>query len=216
MKLKRALAVLMVAIMLVVPFSAVSSAANNYIIISGPIKTNYTDCEYFVPQGIAITDGSEIILYSPTDEKWSFDPAINELLTVGVNEIGEDVNDVKVRVFYDNKYIGDVDVHVEHILGEITFIGQAGHGQYCLGCGKVHNFEEHNVPEYIPNDDGGLFIMQTETGTCEDCHGKITRNIENSEKFLTIFGNLSPVESEIIGYLNSILVTLIQMLAGIA
>lgn len=217
MKLKKALAVLMVAVMLVVPFSAVTSAANGYTILTGPIKTTYTDCDHFVPQGISITDGTQTIEYSPVDAKWSFDPALNELLSVGADESGADINDVKVRVFYDNAYIGDVDVFVDHVLGDVVFIGNAGHGQYCLGCGKVHNFKEHTVTDFIPNDDGGLFVAQTETGVCEICHGEVTQSIPGSEKFLTIFnfGEMTNTEFEIINYINSILVTLIQMFVSI-
>ena len=189
MRTRKALAVLMVAIMLMASFSIVGNAAVTYSIVEGPIKTQYTDCDYFTPQGLAITDGTNLIVYSPVDDKWAFDPALNELLSVGV----------------------------DHILGDIVCLGQAAHGQYCLGCGKVHNYEEHSVPEWIPNDDGGLFIQQTQTGKCEVCHGEITESIPGSEKFTFIFDpeNMTEMESEIVGYIYTIVVSLIQMLVGI-
>ncbi len=217
MTIKKAIAVLMVAVMLVVPFSIVSIAAGNYSVVNGPDKTNYTDNDHFVAQGIVISDGTEEIVYSPTDDKWAFNPELNELLNVGIDADGNDTPEQYVEVYYDNKYVGTVTVYVEHILGDIVFVGQAGHGQYCLGCGKLHNFEAHSVPEWIPNDDGGLFIAQTQTGTCEICSGKVTETIPGSEKFGNVFNpeTMTDTEAEIVGYIYSILVSLIQMLVGI-
>ena len=217
MRTRKALAVLMVAIMLMASFSIVGNAAVTYSIVEGPIKTQYTDCDYFTPQGLAITDGTNLIVYSPVDDKWAFVPALNELLSVGVDADGNDVFEQEIEIYYDNQLVGTVVVGVEHILGDIVCLGQAAHGQYCLGCGKVHNYEEHSVPEWIPNDDGGLFIQQTQTGKCEVCHGEITESIPGSEKFTFIFNpeNMTEMESEIVGYIYTILVSLIQMLVGI-
>lgn len=217
MTMKKALAVLMVAVMLVASFSIVGSAAGTYSIVEGPLKTAYTDCDYFNPQGITITDGTELIAYSPVDDKWAFDPALNELLSVGVDADGNDVLEQEIEIFYDNQLVGSVVVSVDHVLGEIVFLGDAGHGQYCLGCGKVHNYDAHSIPEWIPNDDGGLFVAQTQTGTCEICKGKVTETIPGSEKFSTIFNpeTMTETEAEIVGYIYNILVSLIQMLVGI-
>ena len=217
MTMKKALAVLMVAVMLVASFSIVGSAAGTYTIVEGPLKTAYTDCDYFNPQGITITDGTDVIAYSPVDDKWAFQPALNEFLSVGVDAEGNDVLEQEINIYYNNQLVGTVVVGVDHILGEITFLGDAGHGQYCLGCGKVHNYEGHSIPEWIPNDDGGLFVAQTQTGTCEICKGKVTETIPGSEKFGTIFNpeTMTDTEAEIVGYIYNILVTLIQMLVGI-
>ncbi len=217
MRTKKAIAVLLVAVMLVVPFSLVSSAASAYTILTGPLKTAYTDCDHFVAQGITITDGTEIIVYSPTSDDWVFKPALNELLSVGTDANGNDVTDREVEVYYKNELVGTVSITVNHILGDVVFLGQAGHGQYCLGCGKVHNYEAHTVNEWIPNDDGGLFIQQTQTGTCEVCKGEVTENIPGTEKFPSVFdpNNMTETESELIGYIYNILVTLIQTLVGI-
>lgn len=217
MTIKKAIAVFMVAVMLMASFSTVGNAVGTYTIIEGPIKTAYTDCDYFNPQGLTITDGTDIIEYSPVDDKWAFDPALNVLLSVGTDADGNDVLEQEIEIFYDNQLVGIVVVDVDHLLGEITFLGDAGHGQYCLGCGKLHNYEAHSVPEFIPNDDGGLFVQQTQTGTCEICQGKVTENIPGSEKFGTIFNpeTMTETEAEIVGYIYNILVTLIQMLVGI-
>ena len=216
MRTKKALAVLLAVVMLAVPFAVMSYAAP--AIVTNPIKTDYTDCEYFNPQGLVISDGEKTIEYTPTDADFSFVPALNEYLTVA--ELGSD--GTFVEVYYKNEYVGSIKITVNHVLGEVTNLGKAGHGQYCLGCGEVHNYEEHSIPEFIPNDDGGLFIQQTQTGVCEICKGEITENIPGSEKFLSIFfdGNsgmpMTELESEIMLYFYSIVVSLVQALAGIS
>ena len=214
MRTKKAIAVLLAVVILAIPFAVVSFAAP--AIVSAPIKTQYTDCEYFNPQGLVVSYEGEEVAYSPVDTDFAFSPALNEYLTVATNSDGEDVPTNYVEVYYKNEFVGTVEIEVSHVLGEVTFLSEAGHGQYCLGCGKVHNYSEHNIPEFIPNDDGGLFIQQTETGKCLDCGGEVTRNIPGSEGFQFIFGGeMTEFESEIIGYFYMIAVTLIQTLAGI-
>lgn len=209
MRIKKALAVLLAVVMLAVPLAVVSFAAP--AIISGPDKTAYTDLEKFDPHGIVISYGDEEIAYSAADDKFAFVPGLNELLTVP--EMGK----ATVDVYYNNELVGSVQVDVEHVLGDVTFIGKAGHGQYCLGCGKVHNFEEHNIEEFIPNDDGGLLIAQTQTGKCTICGGEVTENIPGSEKFLFVFGGeMTELESTVVGYIYLILVSLVQTLVGIS
>lgn len=214
MRTKKALAVLLAVVMLAVPFTVMSYAAP--AIVTGPVKTDYTDCDYFNPQGLVISDGEKTIEYTPTDADFSFSPALNEYLSVATNADGTDVNKTYVEVYYKNQYAGSVEITVNHVLGEVTNLGEAGHGQYCLGCGKVHNYEAHSIPEFIPNDDGGLFIQQTQTGVCEICKGEVTESIPGTEGFLNVFGGeMTEFESEIIGYFYMIVVSLIQALVGI-
>ncbi len=214
MRTKKAIAVLLAVVMLAIPFAVVSYAAPE--IVAQPIKTVYTDCEKFNPQGLVISIDGEEIPYTPIDDKFAFMPGLDEYLTVGTNSDGEDMPYNTIDVYYNNQYAGTVQVAVTHVLGEITNLGDAGHGQYCLGCGKVHNYEAHSIPEFIPNDDGGLFIPQTQTGTCEICNGKVTESIPGSEGFQFIFGGeMTEFESEIIGYFYMIAVSLIQALIGI-
>lgn len=216
MKAKKALAVLLVAVMLLVPFSFGASAAGEAI-VKGPIKTAYTDCEYFNPQGLVITVDGKEIEYSPIDDNFKFVPALNEKLTV----------DTEITVYYKQIVdasttteieIGKITVEVSHVWGETTYMDNNYHGRYCLGCGIVDEatFGAHNVAEFIPNDDGGLFIDQTETGTCSDCNGEITQSIKGTHKFDSILtGNMTETEATIVTWLNIILVSLVQMLVGI-
>ena len=216
MKAKKALAVLLVAVMLLVPFSFGASAEGEAI-INGPIKTAYTDCEYFNPQGLVITVDGKEIEYSPIDDNFKFVPALDEKLTVDTNVT------VYYKVIVDADTIteikiGTIKIDVSHVWGETTYMDNNYHGNYCLGCGIVNEstFGAHNVAEYIPNDDGGLFIEQTETGTCADCHAEITRDIEGSHKFESIFtGDLTKTEELIKYLLDVILVSLVQMISGI-
>lgn len=209
MRSKKAIAVLLAVVMLAIPLAVVSFAApaSELAVKDGPIKAEYTDCEYFNPQGLSITVDGEAVIYTPVNSDFTFLPALNEYLSA---------EDEEVEIYYQNKYVGSVEITVNHVLGDITDMGEAGHGQYCLGCGAVFNFEEHDIPEFIPNDDGGLFLPQTQTGTCTVCHGKVTENIDGSEGFFNIFGdNMTDFESEIVYYFYLIVVTLVQMLVGI-
>lgn len=235
MKTKKALAVFLAVVMLVLPLAVSSFAATENAIVTNPVKTTYNDTEVFSPQGLTIlADGDEIV-YSPADEDFRFEPALNELLTVNTDDEGA-IIPTAVAVYYNNEYIGSVDVIVNHILGDITVVGN-GHGQYCLGCGTLHNFEKHYdysagedanayepekgdydyVGNWVPNDDGGIFLAQTTTGTCSVCGAEVTRNIPGTAKFDSLFDedSLTIMEGTIVYYISTILVSLIQMLVGI-
>ena len=113
-----------------------------------------------------------------------------------------------------------IPVTVEHQLGELTVIDH-GHGYFCLGCGTLHNFENHIVEEWIPNDDGGIFTLQTQTGVCTICNAEVTESIPGSEKFFYLFdieteGALTELETTVLMYFYNIAVSLIQMLTGIS
>lgn len=207
MKTKKALAVLLAVVMLVMPFAVSSFAASEKSIVAGPTKTAYTDTEFFIPQGVTISYNGAVIEYAPTDAKFRFEPALNELLSVETTE---------VAIYYNNEFIGTVAISVDHLLGELTAIDN-GHGYYCLGCGTLHNFETHIVDEWIPNDDGGIFTMQTQTGVCTVCDAQVTEGIPGSAQFDTLFNpeSMTELEGTIVGYISSILVSLIQMLVGI-
>ena len=207
MKTKKALAVILAVVMLVMPLAVSSFAADNGI-IAGPTKTAYNDAEYFSPLGIVISYEGDEIAYTPGDSNFRFLPALNELVTIDTTEI---------IVYYNNEEIGVAEITVDHVLGELTIIDN-GHGKFCLGCGKLCEFEEHDVPEFIPNDDGGFFTLQTETGYCTVCKAEVTQTIPDSEKFINAFDteNLTEFESEIIGYIYMILVSMIQAFLSIS
>ncbi len=233
MKTKKALAVFLAVVMLVLPLAVSSFAATENAIVTNPIKTNYNDSEVFNPQGLTISVDGEEISYSPANENFRFMPALGELLSVETTE---------VLVYYNNIIVGSIPVTVEHILGDLTAVGN-GHGYYCLGCGTLHNFEKHyeycaggdtsmndpnvcepelgdydHIKDWIPNDDGGIFTLQTTTGVCEVCNAEVTRTIPDSEKFLSLFdiSNLTDTELGIVGFVKEIFVSLIQMLVGIS
>ncbi len=207
MKTKKALAVILAVVMLVMPL-AVSSFATENGIVAGPAKTAYNDAEYFSPLGIVVSYEGDEIAYTPGDSNFRFIPALNELVTVDTTD---------VVVYYNNEEIGTVEITVDHILGELTVIDN-GHGKFCLGCGQLHEFEEHDVPEFIPNDDGGFFTLQTETGICSVCKAEVTQSIPGSEKFMAAFDpeTMTEFESEIVGYIYMILVSLIQSILSIS
>jgi hypothetical protein len=214
MKTKKALAVLLAVVMLVMPLAVSSFAAGG--VVSGPIKTVYTDSEYFNPLGISVTTNTgNVVAYTPGDSNFRFEPALNELLAVNTDASGT-VIPTTVAVYYDNEYVGSVEITVNHVLGELTAVGN-GHGKFCLGCGTIHEFEAHTVSEWIPNDDGGIFVAQTQTGYCDVCGVEITETIPDSEIFLSLFdgNNITELEGTIIGYIQMIAVSLIQALVGI-
>ncbi len=207
MKTKKALAVLLAVVMLVMPLAVSSFAATASGIVTNPLKTAYNDSEYFNPIGLVINYEGNTVPYTPGDSNFRFDPALNELLTVETKE---------VAVYYDNELVATAPVTVEHILGDLTAIDN-GHGKYCLGCGTLHEFELHTITEWIPNDDGGIFTMQTQTGKCDICEKEITEGIPGTAKFDSLFNSelLAPLEGTILEYVGMILVSLIQMLVGI-
>ena len=227
MKTKKALAVILAVVMLVLPLAVSSFAATENAIITNTEKITYNDTEFFNPQGLIIVFEGEEIPYAPTDANFRFEPALNELLTVETTS---------VAVYYDNIFVGTTPVTVGHLLGDVTEVGN-GHGQYCLGCGTLHNFERHYdyasgedatkfdpdsddydyITEWIPNDDGSIFLPQTTTGVCSVCGAEVTRNIPGTAKFDTLFDEeaLAPLEGTILFYISTILLSLIEMFTGL-
>ncbi len=207
MKIKRTVAILLVAVMLLVPVS-VSVFAADPIMTAGSIKVAYKDTEYFNPQGIEVDDNGTVVAYTPGNEDFFFVPALDEHLTADTTE---------VAVYYKNRQVGSVSITVEHIWGEIKYLDNNYHGRFCLGCGVVEERLAHNVSEFIPNDDGGFFTDQTETGICLDCGEKITQDIPGTSRFNFIFdfNNMTETEVTVLGYIAQILLPLIQMLVGL-
>lgn len=228
MKTRKILAVLLAVVVLVGSLAVVSSAAPT--IDTKLVKTAYYDWEYFNPQGLVVMDGVTPVTYSADNEDFKFIPSLDELMTVETKA---------VRVIYKNEEIGTILVTVEHSFGDIEYLGATGHGARCKGCGKVDVVEAHQAelcpvydekgnPTYdadgnpimtenwIPNDDGGLFVQQTEHATCSICGGEMKRSIPETEGFMNLFNpeGLTETESTIIGYIYSILVSLIQTLVS--
>ncbi len=210
MKTKKALAVLLAAIMLIVPLAVASSAASTMAVVGGTLKTVYYDTEYFNPHGLVISVDGAPVIYTPSDANFRFVPALDELLSV---------EDTEVTVIYNNQIVGTVTVTVEHKLGELVAI-DTGHGKYCLGCGELHEFEAHVVADdaWIPNDDGGIFTPQTMSGKCEICEATVTVRQNGTEKFDDLFPseeNMTKLENTLVDIFKNIVVSLIKMLTGI-
>ena len=128
MKTRKALAVLLALVMLVVPLVVSSYAAPAASIVTSADVIAYTDTEYFNPQGLVINDGSVDVVYTPANKDFSFVPALNEPLSAETTEI---------NVFYKNVACGTIAITVTHTLtGKLEHIGN-GHGEYCLGCGQL-------------------------------------------------------------------------------
>ena len=228
MKTRKILAVLLAVVVLVGSLAVVSSAAPT--LDTKLVKTAYYDWEYFNPQGLVVMDGVTPVTYSADNEDFKFIPSLDELMTVETKA---------VRVIYKNEEIGTILVTVEHSFGDIEYLGATGHGARCKGCGKVDVVEAHQAelcpvydekgnPTYdadgnpimtenwIPNDDGGMFVPQTEHATCSICGGEMKRNIPETEGFMSMFDldNLTPTETTIFTYVYMILVSLIQTLVS--
>ena len=211
MKTKKALAVLLAAIMLIVPLAVSSFAASTMAVVGGTLKTAYYDTEYFNPQGLVIIVDGAPVIYTPTDANFRFVPELDELLSV---------EDTEVTVIYNNQIVGTVPVTVEHKLGELVAI-DTGHGKYCLGCGELHEFEAHVFDEsaWVPNDDGGIFSLQTMTNKCLTCGAVVTQSIPETDGFLDLFpieeGLLTDFEFEFVTTFYSIVGTLLQFILAI-
>lgn len=226
MRTKKLLAVLLAVVVLAGSLAVVSSAAPT--MDTSLVKATYQDWEYFNPQGLVVVDGVTPVTYSADNEDFKFIPSVDELLTVETTY---------VRVIYKNEEIGIIPVTVEHSYGKIEYLGATGHGARCKGCGKVDVVEAHQAAltpvyddngnpmydmqgnpimkeDWIPNDDGGFFVPQTECATCSVCGGEMKRNIAETEKFLSIFNfdGLTETENTIVVYMYTILVSLIQTL----
>ena len=59
--------------------------------------------------------------------------------------------------------------------------------------------------------------MQTQTGICTVCNATVTEGIPGSAKFDSLFNSelMTELEGTILGYVSTILVSLVQMLVGI-
>ncbi len=222
MKTRKILAVLLAVVVLVGSLAVVSSAAPTFD--ATLVQTVYKDSEYFKPEGLIVMDGVTPVPYLSNEEDFVFIPALDELLTVETSY---------VRVIYKNEEIGIIPVTVSHSFGKIEYLSAKDHGARCKGCGIIDVAEAHQAEyaydvdgnlildergnpkeDWIPNDDGGMFVPQTEHATCSVCGGEMKRYIDGSEKFNTIFnfGNITDTELEIVGYLQTILLTLVKAL----
>ncbi len=181
MKTRKILALVMAIALLAVSMSVVASAAGTYTILFNQNKSNFTDVECFDPTGLVISDANNTqIKYATEYQYFTFSVELDEPLTVYITEI---------EVFYKGDSCGFVPVVVSHAGGEITPVNNHSHGQICAGCGVICKNEDHSVPYWVPNGDAGLLTSETETGTCSVCGDTVSRYIEGTATYPTVFAS---------------------------
>ncbi len=181
MKTRKILALVMAIALLAVSMSVVASAAGTYTILFNQNKSAFTDVECFDPTGLVIADANNTqIKYATEYQYFTFSVELDEPLTVYITEI---------EVFYKGDSCGFVPVVVSHAGGEITPVNNHSHGEICAGCGVVCKNAEHTVSYWVPNGDAGLLTSETETGTCLVCGDTVSRYIEGTATYPTVFAS---------------------------
>ncbi len=198
MKTRKILAFILAMAMLTVSMAVVASAEDGtspYSIVTSQTKTDYTDVESFDPAGLVITDGTNNIEYATEYQYFTFSVEATDPLTIYMSEI---------EVFYKGESCGFASITVTHAGGaEIVSINNHNHGQICDGCGMVCNDEEHDVPFWVPNGNASLVTCETESGTCDVCGEKVSRYIEDTATYETIFAD-SEILLTILSYVSMI------------
>ena len=198
MKTRKILALVMAIALLAVSMSVVASAAGS--VSAAPTKITYTDIECFDPTGLVIKDGTGATVSYETDYQYfTFSVELDEKLTIYMTEI---------EVFYKGESAGFVQITVDHAGGEITPVNNHSHGQICEGCGSICKNENHSVEYWVPDDNAALITSETETGTCTVCGDTVSRYIEGTATYTTIFADF-----EILVSLLSLVSMIVQAFA---
>jgi hypothetical protein len=207
MKTRKIIALVMAIALLAMSMTTVAFAeeaeeetATAYTIFSQQAKRNFTDMEYFNPEGIVIQDAAGVNIQYATDYQYfTFSVELDQPLTVYMTE---------VEVFYKGESCGFTPITVTHAGGEIVPVNNHSHGQICAGCGQICKNESHSVPYWVPNDDAGLLTSETETGTCSVCGDTVSRYIDGTATYPQIFAT-----SEILVSLLSLVSMIVQAFA---
>ena len=191
MKTRKILALVMAIALLAVSMTIVASAEDErpdsiYQVYTQPIKTTYTDLECIDPAGLVVSDGTTNIAYDTDYQYFTFSVEADQPLTVYMTEI---------EVFYKGESCGFMPITVTHAGGEIVPVNNHGHGQICEGCGVICKNENHSVPYWVPNGDASLLTSETETGTCSVCGDTVSRYIEGTATYTTIFADFDIIVS---------------------
>lgn len=191
MKTRKILALVMAIALLAVSMTIVASAEDErpdsiYQVYTQPIKINYTDLECIDPAGLVVSDGTTNIAYDTDYQYFTFSVEADQPLTVYMTEI---------EVFYKGESCGFMPITVTHAGGEIVPVNNHGHGQICAGCGVICKNENHSVPYWVPNGDASLLTSETETGTCSVCGDTVSRYIEGTATYTTIFADFDIIVS---------------------
>lgn len=188
MKTRKILALVMAIAILAVSMTVVASATEEvptsaYTISIEQTKDKYTDAEFFDATGLIISNGSTNIKYDTDAQYFTF--------MIGGQEYIKDppltVYITQVEVLYKGQSCGFVPVTVSHAGGEIVPVNNHSHGQICSACGVICYNTDHKVEYWVPNGDAGLITSETETGTCTVCGDTVSRYIEYTATYPTVF-----------------------------
>lgn len=201
MKTRKFFAVVMAIALFAISMSVVAFAADgDYQLYVHPNKKAYTDAECFDPTGLVITDiNGNQIAYETEYQYFTFSVELDQPLTIYMTE---------VEIFYKGDSAGFLAITVDHAGGAITPVNNHSHGQICDGCGVICKNENHNVSFWVPNNDAGLLTSETETGTCSTCGDTVSRYIEGTATYPTIFAS-----SEILVSLLALVSMIVQAFA---
>lgn len=183
-------------------------------LICGPDAEVGVEGKSLDPTGLKTYFNGEEISYESDPDNFSFYPSISGILEISDEPIAYEVS-------YKGYFVGDFEITVDHNYGPIQQLESGKeHARFCKTCGYMdpdsYDFCENHAA-FKPNDDAGLFKLQTETGLCTVCNSHVTRSIEGSNKFYNIFDfvhddGMGSTETMILEYFQMIIVSLIQMI----
>lgn len=187
-------------------------------LINGPTAEFAREGKKPDPKGLATKFNGVTVNYSDDPANFSFSPAL-EAVEIVKDENGN-VLPVNYTVYYKGYEVGSFEMAVNHDFSDFVQLESGKeHARICNYCGELAEIEncENHVNNFKANDDAGFFKLQTETGTCDKCHGTVTRNIEGSNNFDSIFDyvhedGLAAGELKILDFFKVILLSLIQMI----
>lgn len=218
MKAKKFAAVVLALVMLASTLAVAAFAGYGYI--TSTSSYSRLDGQYLNPYDLTVMVDGVAHKYIEEADSFSFNPSIDYALTAPA-----DGSTVEIEVFYGDTNCGTLYVDVAHNYS--TDCQQLEsckeHACVCKYCGKIDEGSYGRCEDYVavwkPNNDAGLFKLQTETGTCTACGGSVTRAIPESNTFFNIFPinnegdfDLNETEMTIFSYFQFIVVSMIQMI----
>lgn len=188
-------------------------------LINGPTAEFAREGKKLDPKGLATFFNGSIVYYSDDPANFSFSPSIEAPIKLE-KDVDGNILPVNYTVYYKGYEVGSFEIAVNHDFGDYVQLESGKeHAKICKQCGELVDLEkcENSVHNFKANDDAGFFKLQTETGTCDKCGGTVTRNLEGSNKFDSIFDyvhvdGMAATELTILTYFKLILVSLIQMI----
>lgn len=176
MRTKKTLAILLTAVMLLLPLVVFASAEGTQWSVYTPSKTNYVNGETIDANGLAVYDGTNTYYYTASPDDFVFVPAVASC------------GDADITVYYKGVEVGEFNITISHVPGEISPLNKGAHGIYCSECSQLIKTEKHSVADdaWVPNDDASFLRNETETGICSLCGETVTREKEGTAGYLTL------------------------------